>query len=197
MRAAGARAGLDQEVIAGRRSCISAAWCGLSLSVTDPLQGGEMSQHRNILSRLAIASLAAALLAAAPASAMPTDPQGAAVQKRQQDMHASTVHKAKETTAPVGPQGEAAASGGGTSGGTSAGPSPKPRLQGPPTWPAYPTPLPRPAEQPVQQPVATDGGDDIGVDLPVALLIIAGTLALGGGMAVAAMKVRDHARTAH
>lgn len=157
-----------------------------------------MSQHRRILSRLAIASLAAALLAAAPASAMPIGPQGAAVQqKQQQDVHASTVDKAKDTTAPVAPQGEAAASGGGTSGGSSAGPVAKPRLQGPPTWPAYPTPLPRPAQQPVQQPVASDGGDDIGVDVPLALLIIAGTLALGGGMAVAAMKVRDHTRTAH
>jgi hypothetical protein len=165
--------------------------------------------HRNILSRLAITSLAAALLATAPASAMPIGPQGtAATDKRQLDMHASTVHapddargeaaagssvqtpKEKAGRTVDDARGEAAA-GGGTG---STGPASKPALQGPPTWPMYPTPLPQPAQP---QPIATDGGDDIGLDLPVALLILGGTLAVGGGMAVAATKVRTRTRVAH
>jgi hypothetical protein len=145
--------------------------------------------HRNILSRLAITSLAAALLATAPASAMPTDPQGfGASDAAQRDMHASTVQPAdKAQTLDL--RGEAAA-GGGTG---STPPVAKGPFPGPPTWPAYPTPLPRPA----QQPIATDGGDDIGLDLPVALLILAGTLAVGGGMAVGATQVRARTRVAH
>src|SRR5829696_1106804 len=65
------------------------------------------------------------------------------------------------------------------------------RGQAAPSWPTYPTPLPRPA----QPPLVADGGDD--VDLPVVLLVIAGTLALGGGLAVATSKVRAHTREAH
>jgi hypothetical protein len=174
--------------------------------------------HRSILSRLAITSLAVALLATAPASAMPTDPQGtAAKDPRQQDMHASTVQTPKENAGRTvqDARGEAAAgssaqtpkekagrtvqdargeaaAGGGTG---STGPVSKPALQGPPTWPAYPTPLPLP--RPAPQPIATDGGDDIGLDLPVALLILAGTLAVGGGMAFAATKGRTRTRVAH
>jgi hypothetical protein len=170
--------------------------------------------HRNIRSRLAISSLAVALLATAPASAMPTDPHGtAAKDPRQRDMHASTVQTPKENAGRTvqDARGEAAAgssmqtpkenagrtvqdargeaaAGGGTG---STGPASKPALQGPPTWPIHPTPLPRPA----QQPIVTDGGDDIGVDLPVALLILAGTLAVGGGLAVAA--TRGRTRVAH
>ena len=86
-------------------------------------------------------------------------------------------------------RGESAAGGG-----TAGGPVREPRVPGPPTWPVDPTPIP----QPEQQPVATGGNDDIGIDLPVALLILAGTLALGGGLAVAAMKARANTtRTAH
>jgi hypothetical protein len=145
-----------------------------------------MSQRRN-LPRLLLAALAATCIAVPTAYAMPIDPQGTTTQdKRQQDMHASTVKKADRTTQDA--RGESAATRG------TAGAASEPRLQGPPTWPSYPTPLPRPA----QQPIATDGGgDDIGTDLPVALLVLAGTLALGGGLAVVAMKVRVHTRTAH
>ena len=146
--------------------------------------------HRSILSRLAITSLAVALLATAPASAMQSEPAGtSANDPRQLDMHASTVQPADEAPS-VDLRGEAAAGGGGTG---STGPAAKPSLPGPPTWPINPTPLPRPT----QQPVATDGGDDIGVDLPVALLILAGTLAVGGGTAVALMKGRAPTRVAH
>ena len=145
--------------------------------------------HRSILSRLAITSLAAALLATAPATAMPTDPPGTgASDAAQLDMHASTVQP-PDKAQTLDLRGEAAA-GGGTG---SAGPAHEAPLPGPPTWPANPTPLPRP----VQQPIATDSGDDIGLDLPVALLILAGTLAVGGGMAVGATKVRARTRVAH
>ena len=148
--------------------------------------------HRSILSKLAITSLAAALLATAPATAMVTEPPGTgASDAAQKDMHASTVQPPKDqaTGSVEDARGEAAA-GGGTG---SAGPVQEPPLLGPPTWPAHPTPLPRP----VQQPIATDSGDDIGLDLPVALLILAGSLAVGGGVAVAALKVRDRTHVAH
>jgi len=175
--------------------------------------------HRRNLSRLAIATLTAALLAAPSASAMPVDPTGAeAADPRQQDMHGSTVTPPKDTKQDVrdargeaaagggttggatsgghvrDARGEAAAGGGTTGGATSGGAVRHPRLLPPPTWPAHPTPIPLPPR--AQSPVATDGGDDVGVDLPVALLILAGTLALGGGLAVAGMKVRAHTRTA-
>jgi hypothetical protein len=172
--------------------------------------------HRSTLIRLAIASVATALVVAAPAAAMPIDPQGTALKDaRQKDMHASTVQApdGAAKTAVKDARGEAsaaaggtttenavkdargeAAAGGGTGGGKAGGPVREPGFQGPPTWPMYPTPLPKPAQQPV---VATDGGDDIGIDVPVALLILAGALALGGGMAVAGMKARAHTRPAH
>lgn len=174
--------------------------------------------HRNTLSRLALTSLTVALLASAPASAMPTDPAGtAASEQRQQDMYGSTVQSPSERAdrtvqdargeAAAGSSGQTAkeqasrtvqdargeaAAGGGTG---STGSVSKPALQGPPTWPMYPTPLPLP--QPAPQPVATDGGDDIGLDLPVALLVLAGALGVGGGMAVVATKGRARTRVAH
>ncbi len=148
--------------------------------------------HRRILHRLALASLAALCIGAPVASAAPTDPAGTGTttqDPRQQDMHASTVQKPDKVVVVRDARGESAA-GGGTTGGTTT----KAPLPGPPTWPVNPAPLP----QPEQQPVATGDGDDIGIDLPVALLILAGTLALGGGLAVAAMKARAHTtRAAH
>jgi hypothetical protein len=62
---------------------------------------------------------------------------------------------------------------------------------GPPVWPTNPHPIAS-ARAPVADSV--DGGAG-GVDLPVALLAIAGTLALGGGLTVAALKHRT--RVAH
>ena len=149
--------------------------------------------HRRILHRLALASLAALCIGAPVASAAPIDPPGTGAtttqDPRQQDMHASTVQKPGKVVVVRDARGESAA-GGGTTGGTAT----KAPLPGPPTWPENPTPLP----QPEQQPVATGDSDDIGIDLPVALLILAGTLALGGGLAVAGMKARAHTtRTAH
>jgi hypothetical protein len=167
--------------------------------------------HRRILHRLALASLAALCIGAPVASAGPIDPVGTGTtttqDPRQQDMHASTVQKSDAVGVVRDARGESAAGGGttdkvvvvrdargesavggGTTGGTAGGPVREPRVQGPPTWPENPTSLP----QPEQQPVASGDGDDIGIDLPVALLILAGTLALGGGLAVAGMKARAH-----
>ena len=150
--------------------------------------------HRRILHRLALASLAALCIGAPVASAAPIDPPGTGAttqDPRQQDMHASTVQKPDKVVVVRDARGESAAGGGTT---RPARPVREPRVQGPPTWPENPTSLP----QPEQQPVATGDGDDIGIDLPVALLILAGTLALGGGLAVAGMKARAHTtRTAH
>jgi hypothetical protein len=128
--------------------------------------------HRTKLSRLVLATLAVASIAAPSAFAGPTDPVGTGFQDQQ--------------TTPDA-RGESAAGGGPAAG----GPIRQPRVQAAPTWPTHPTPLPRLA----QPPLAADGGDD--VDLPVVLLVIAGTLALGGGLAVATSKVRAHTREAH
>jgi hypothetical protein len=142
--------------------------------------------HRKTLSRLAIASLAAASFAA-PAAAQPTD------------MHASTVHK--PTPAKVDLRGEAAADAAATPrkqdlrGEAAAAPAVSPvtrtPLPGPPTWPAYPTPLPLP-----EAPVVADTGGDDGIEVPGAILAIAGTLALGAGMALVVLRHRPRTGTA-
>jgi len=128
--------------------------------------------RRTKLPRLMLATLAVASFAAPSAFAGPIDPAGTGFQDQQ------TIRDAR---------GESAA-GGGTA---ARGPVRAPRVQAAPSWPTYPTPLPRPA----QPPLVADGGDD--VDLPVVLLVIAGTLALGGGLAVATSKLRAHTREAH
>ena len=64
-------------------------------------------------------------------------------------------------------------------------------VQGPPTWPMHPQPI---AAAPAHVADA-GGGDDGGIDLPVALISIAGTLALGGGLTAVALRHRT--RTAH
>jgi hypothetical protein len=73
----------------------------------------------------------------------------------------------------------------------SHGPINHPSFPGPPAFPENPTPLP-PRAVPV---TGVGGGDGGGVDLPVVLLIIAGTLAIGSGIVVAAN--RGHTRTAY
>jgi hypothetical protein len=167
----------------------------------------------NTLSRLLIASLSAAAIAAPAAVAQPTDPA-------QLDMHASTVTKpasaqqdlrseaAADPSRPAGKdlRSEAAADpsrapsnpGNSSYPGSFPGPpilpahpSLAPANPGPPVWPTHPQPIPS-APAPVADSV--DGGDG-GVDLPVALLAIAGTLALGGGLTVAALRHRT--RVAH
>ena len=147
----------------------------------------------NTLSRLLIASLAAAAVAAPAAVAKPIDPA-------QLDMHASTVTKpvsaqqdlrteaaAKPASAQQDLRSEAAAD-------QSRAPVRDGRFPGPPVFPSYPRAIAvaipdAPAAE------AVDGGGDGGVDLPVALLAIAGTLALGGGLTVAALRHRT--RVAH
>ena len=73
-----------------------------------------------------------------------------------------------------------------------AGPGPadvKP-LPGPPTWPMHPRVLTPP------QATVADGGDGGGgIEAPVLALIIAGTLALGGGLM--AVTLRHRTRVAH
>ncbi len=80
-------------------------------------------------------------------------------------------------TAMTDARGEAAASGGGT------GAAPLTAL------PSYPAPLPPRAVS------IPDGGGGGSVDLLVVLLVIAGTLAVGGGLAVATSRVQP--RPAH
>jgi hypothetical protein len=167
----------------------------------------------NTLSRLLIASLSAAALAAPAAVAQPMDPA-------QMNMHASTVTKpasaqqdlrseaAADPSRPAGKdlRSEAAADpsrapsnpGNSSYPGSFPGPpilpahpSLAPANPGPPVWPTHPQPITS-APAPVADSV--DGGDG-GVDLPVALLAIAGTLALGGGLTVAALRHRT--RVAH
>ena len=91
---------------------------------------------------------------------------------------AMPIHPQGATTQTQDARGEAAANGGGTGAVTRLS-VPAPR-----TWPAYPTPLP-PRAAPIP-----DGGGGGGVDVPVVLLIIAGTLAIGGGMTVAANRLQ-------
>jgi hypothetical protein len=161
----------------------------------------------NTLSRLLIASLSAAAIAAPAAVAQPTDPV-------QLDMHASTVTKpasaqqdlrseaAADPSRPAGKdlRSEAAAdpsrapsSYPGSFPGPPILPAPGSHVPaknpGPPVWPTNPQPI---ASAPA--PVA-DSVDGDGVDLPVALLAIAGTLALGGGLTVVALRHRT--RVAH
>jgi hypothetical protein len=167
----------------------------------------------NTLSRLLIASLSAAALAAPAAVAQPMD-------AAHMDMHASTVTKpasaqqdlrseaAANPSRPAGKdlRSEATAdpsrapSNPGNSSYPGSFPAPPilpahpslaPANPGPPVWPMHPQPI---ASAPAPVADSVDGGDG-GVDLPVALLAIAGTLALGGGLTVAALRHRT--RVAH
>jgi hypothetical protein len=145
----------------------------------------------NTLSRLMIVSLATAAIAAPAASAQPAEP----VVVTPQDMAAvdlRTEATKPQTGTPVKPQTgtpvkkdmrtEAAKD-------PSRAPVTK-QLPGPPTWPAYPRAL-----TPPQQATVTDDGDGGGIEAPIVALIIASTLALGGGLTVAAL--RHRARIAH
>jgi hypothetical protein len=124
--------------------------------------------HGNNLSRLLIATLAAGAIAAPAAMAQPTDPVATADQPapvQRTDM-----------------RGEATKD-------TSRAPAPPRQLPGPPTWPMHPKPI-----TPAQVAVADDGNGD-GVDAPVVAAIVAGALALGGGLTVAGLRHRT--RVAH
>jgi hypothetical protein len=137
----------------------------------------------NTLSRLMIVSLATAAIAAPAASAQPAEPvvvtpqDMAAVDLRTEAIKPQTgtpVKKDMRTEAAKDP---------------SRAPVTK-QLPGPPTWPAYPRAL-----TPPQQATVTDDGDGGGIEAPIVALIIASTLALGGGLTVAAL--RHRARIAH
>ncbi len=66
--------------------------------------------------------------------------------------------------------------------------------------PAVPAPPARPFDpEPVSlsaEPASTDAGGDV-VDVPVLLLVVAGALALGGGLAVVALKAPARPRASH
>ena len=143
----------------------------------------------NTLSRLLIASLAAAAVAAPAAVAQPIDPQGttsSSPQSAQQDLRSEAAADPSRASqsAQQDLRTEATAD-------PSRAPSYPRYVQGPPTWPMHPQPIsPAPAHV-----ADAGGGDNGGIDLPVALISIAGTLALGGGFA--AVTLRHRTRTAH
>jgi hypothetical protein len=150
----------------------------------------------NKLSRLLVATLAVAALAAPSAMAQPID-----TPMQQQDMHASTVTKpeaaqqdlrTEASQLPAYPSRAAAQSAQTDLRGENAKPVPSsPRvLPGPPTWPTDPKPIP-----PSEAPAVADDGDGGGIDLPVALIGIAGVLALAGGLGAVALRSRT--RVAH
>jgi hypothetical protein len=139
----------------------------------------------NTLSRLIIVSLAAAAVAAPVASAQPIDPTGpvSATEFTIQDARGEAVKPQTRTPANQELRTEAAKD-------PSRASVDKP-LPGPPTWPLHPRVLTPP------QATVTDDGGDGGIDLPVALAGIAGILALGGGLTVAALRTRTRTRVAH
>ena len=66
-----------------------------------------------------------------------------------------------------------------------------PAVPAPPTRPFDPEPVSLSAE-----PASTDAGGDV-VDVPLLLLVVAGALALGGGLAVVALKAPARPRASH
>jgi hypothetical protein len=158
-----------------------------------------MTDRRN-MSRLAIASLLAAAVCAPTAAAMPIDNSGSTT-----DMHASTVQKPASASqdlrseaavpgarAPVSPaEGTKVAKADLRSENpTDPTRAPKPSA-GVPTWPTSPKPI-----APVSaEPVAGDG-DGGGLEWPVAVLALAGALALGGAVGIAGHRLRAQTRPA-
>jgi hypothetical protein len=122
----------------------------------------------NHMSRVLIAALATGAVAAPAAVAQPID------------MHATATTSQKSAQQDL--RTEAAAD-------PSRAPSYPRYVQGPPTWPMHPQPI---SSAPAR---VADPGDDGGSDLPIALIGIAGTLALGGGLTAAALRHRT--RLAH
>ena len=144
----------------------------------------------NKLSRLLIATLAGAALAAPAAMAQPTEPVDTAKQPatKTADLRgeAAVPGNLNLPRPPAWPESgaikkdlrsEAAAD-------PSRGPALPRDIPGPPTWPMHPKPI-----VDVQAPVADDG-DGGGIEAPIVALIIAGTLALGGGLTAAALRHR-------
>jgi hypothetical protein len=169
-----------------------------------------MPDRRN-LSRLAIASLLAVAVCAPMATAKPIDDGGVkskahAPSSAAMDMHASTVKKPASANQdlrteasvpgarpPVSELDAAQVTKPDLRSENAADPSraPEPPV-GLPTWPLDPKPI-IPASP---QPVAGDGDGD-GIDWPIAALVLAGALALGGGVGIAGHRLRTQTRPAH
>lgn len=163
--------------------------------------------YRKKMSRVAIAALLAATVAAPAASAMPLaessyTSKAFAPGAAQLDMHASTVqrpaaaHQDLRTEASMAPSRQAANVSAAepdlrTENAVDSTRAPEPPV-GLPTWPLDPKPIAPVSPQPVA--VDGDGGD---VDWPIAALALAGALALGGGLAFAAQRLRTQTRPAH
>lgn len=150
--------------------------------------------YRKNISRLAVAALLAAAVAAPTAMAQPAlDTNVSPGQKPApgtQDRRSESVREQS-----VVPQTKAPATGDLRSESAkdqTRAPQPRGPFPGPPTWPAYPRALTPPAET-----VATGDGDGGDVEWPVAVLALAGTLLLGGGLGAAAYRLRAQARPAH
>jgi hypothetical protein len=171
----------------------------------------------NTLPRLLIASLTAVAVAAPAAVAQPIDMQRTVPVQReiaQQDLRTETsalpaypspatkaAQKDLRTEAsalPAYPSPATKAAQKDLRTENAVDPSRKPvpsyprALPGPPSWPMHPKPI-----TPAHAPAAADDGDGGGIDLPVALIGIAGVLALGGGLTVVALRTRSRARVAH
>ena len=160
---------------------------------------------RRKMYRLAIAALLAAGVAATPAMAQPSQegmytskayaPSSAAM-----DMHASTVHKPAAANQDLRTEGSIAPSRAAhhamtadLRGEFAADPAPAPEPPvGMPTWPVDPQPI-APA---APQPVATDG-DGGGIEWPIALIALAGAMAIGGAVGIAGRRFRAQTRPAH
>lgn len=148
----------------------------------------------NTLPRLLIASLTAVAVAAPAAVAQPIDMHRAApVQREAANLDLRT--EASALPAYPSPITKSAQTDLRTENAVDPSRKPAPSfpraMPGPPTWPTHPKPI-----VPASQPVAADDGDG-GIDLPVALIGIAGILALGGGLTVMALRTRTRTRVAH
>lgn len=152
-----------------------------------------MSHRRNI-ARLAVASLLAVAISAPAAIAKPAlDTTGSPSQGSTAGAQDKRSEGAKDRS--IVPQTKATVNGDRRSEAAkdqTRAPQPEAPFPGQPTWPAYPRALAPPA-----QPVATGDGGDVDVEWPVAVLALAGTMLLGGGLAVAGYRLRAQARPAH
>jgi len=159
--------------------------------------------HRKNMSRLAVASLIAAAVSAPAAMANPAiDTTASPVQKPTPgNQHVGSEGATAQSIVPqtkqpanvdLGSEGAMEIYGGPHPSDRARAPQPTALRPGAPTWPEHPRVLVPPA-----QTIATDGGDGIDVEWPVAVLALAGTLLLGGGVGVAGYRLRAQPRPAH